>query len=65
MDLSGLQRSMRISAIAIIITIANVMRLQMNDHIRMVTALSLITLGAAIGVFLVSFSLYRKLKNNS
>ena len=55
MDPEQIKKSMRITAIVIIITIGNVVRISASDNIRTVTALSFITMGVAIGIFLVNF----------
>ena len=65
MDPEQIKKSMRITAIVIIITIGNVVRISASDNIRTVTALSFITMGVAIGIFLVNFFQYLKLKRNS
>ena len=64
MDPAQIKNSMRISAIVIIITVGNLIRISAYDNIRSVTALSFIAFGAAIGFFLVNFFQYRKLKKN-
>lgn len=56
---------MTISALVVIIMIGNTMRIIQPGNIRMVEALSLITMGAGLGVLLVNFMRYIKLKKNS
>ena len=56
---------MRLAAIAIILCIGNITRLQPNSNVRVVEALTFIALGMAIGVLIANFVQYRSLKNNS
>ena len=63
MDPVKVKRSMRIAAIALILSIGNFTMLH-DENIRAVTAITLVTIGMAAGVLLVNFFMYRKIKSS-
>ena len=63
MDPLKIRRNIRLAAVALILCIGNITRIQSADF-RMVEALSYIALGMSLGVLMVNFFLYRKIKNN-
>jgi hypothetical protein len=60
MSLKAPQRGIAISGIAILITAGNYFRLTGTEMIRPIHILTLLTCGAAIGVFIMSIMLFIK-----
>jgi hypothetical protein len=60
MNLKATQRGIAISGIVILITAGNYFRLTGTEMIRPIHIVTLLTCGAAIGVFIMSIVLYFK-----
>ena len=65
MDIQKVKRSMRLSAIVVVISAGTIINITRNSHIRMVEFLAIFACGMAMGTLVVNLSLFIFLKKRN